>query len=40
LEATYRRLKHAYRLEEWGTLKIKGKGEMRTYLLFGRMGST
>jgi class 3 adenylate cyclase len=36
-EETYRRLKHAYLLEERGTLKIKGKGEMRTYLLTGRM---
>ncbi len=38
-EETYRRLKHAYRLEERGTLKIKGKGEMRTYLLSGRIDS-
>jgi class 3 adenylate cyclase len=38
-EETYAKLKHAYRLEERGTLKIKGKGEMRTYLLTGRMAS-
>jgi class 3 adenylate cyclase len=38
-EETYRRLKHAYRMEERGNLKIKGKGEMRTYLLTGRIAS-
>ncbi len=38
-EETYRRLKHTYRMEERGTLKIKGKGEMRTYLLTGRIGT-
>ena len=38
-EETYRRLKHAYRLEGRGALKIKGKGEMHTYLLTGRVGS-
>ena len=38
-EETYEKLKHAYHLEERGTLKIKGKGEMRTYLLTGRMAS-
>lgn len=36
-EETYARLKHAYCLEKRGTLKIKGKGEMLTYLLTGRM---
>jgi adenylate cyclase len=38
-EETYEKLKHVYRLEERGTLKIKGKGEMRTYMLTGRMES-
>ena len=38
-EETYEKLKHAYHLEERGTLKIKGKGEMRTYMLTGRMAS-
>ena len=38
-EETYERLKHAYRLEERELQKIKGKGEMRTYLLTGRIAS-
>lgn len=38
-EETFARLKHAYHMEERGTLKIKGKGEMRTYMLTGRMSS-
>ena len=36
-EATYEKVKHAYLLEDRGAVKIKGKGEMRTYLLTGRM---
>jgi adenylate cyclase len=35
-ERTYRRLKDRYLLEERGTIDVKGKGEMRTYLLHGR----
>lgn len=35
-EATYYHLQHRYQFEERGTLKVKGKGEMRTYLLKGR----
>ena len=38
-EETYRKLKHAYRMEERGTLRIKGKGEMHTYLVAGRIAS-
>lgn len=34
--ATYERLKHKYVFEERGLLPIKGKGEMKTYLLLGR----
>jgi len=35
-EEAYKRLKHLYVLEERGTLNIKGKGDMRTYLVLGR----
>jgi class 3 adenylate cyclase/CheY-like chemotaxis protein len=34
--ATYERLKDKYRFQERGTLEVKGKGEMVTYLLLGR----
>jgi adenylate cyclase len=34
--ATYERLKENYRLLERGTISIKGKGEMKTYILEGR----
>jgi class 3 adenylate cyclase/AmiR/NasT family two-component response regulator len=35
-EATYLRLKDKYLFEEWGTVNVKGKGEMITYLVIGR----
>lgn len=38
-EETYRRLKDRYLFEERGLISIKGKGEMRTYLLTGRLTS-
>ena len=34
---TYERLKHAYRFEERGVILVKGKGEMTTYVLAGRL---
>lgn len=34
---TYQRLKDKYKFEERGMVAIKGKGEMKTYLLTGRM---
>ena len=35
-EATYRQLQDEYAFEERGMVQVKGKGEMRTYLLLGR----
>jgi class 3 adenylate cyclase len=34
-EAAYRRLQSAYAFEDRGVVQVKGKGEMRTYLLTG-----
>lgn len=34
--ATYERLKNLYEFEERGCISVKGKGEIRTYLLTGR----
>jgi len=36
-EAVFRRLRHAFRLEEHGTVDLKGHGPMRTYWLVGRL---
>jgi class 3 adenylate cyclase len=36
--ATYERLKDKYLFEERGTIDVKGKGEMNTYLLKSRIG--
>jgi adenylate cyclase len=38
-DAVYERLKHSYVFEERGNIHVKGKGEMRTYLLKGRIPS-
>jgi class 3 adenylate cyclase len=39
-EAAHERLREAYSFEERGVVMIKGKGEMRTYLLTGRRDAT
>jgi adenylate cyclase len=36
--ATYERLKDKYEFEERGCIPVKGKGEVRTYLLIGQKG--
>ena len=36
-EATYNRLQHQYLFKERGVISVKGKGEMVTYFLLGRM---
>ncbi|MCS6815613.1 MAG: adenylate/guanylate cyclase domain-containing protein, partial [Cyanobacteria bacterium] len=36
-ETTYERLRDRYQFEPRGTVKIKGKGEMQTYLLRGKL---
>jgi class 3 adenylate cyclase len=37
-EAVYERLRSAYDFEARGSIEIKGKGQLRTYLLTGRSG--
>ncbi|MCT7977071.1 adenylate/guanylate cyclase domain-containing protein [Laspinema olomoucense] len=39
-ETTYQLLQDKYKFEERGVIDIKGKGEMKTYFLTGRNGST
>lgn len=36
-EETYSRLKHQYNFRERGFIDVKGKGQMKTYLLMGRL---
>jgi PAS domain S-box-containing protein len=36
-EETYKRLQHQYLFEQRGLIPVKGKGEMMTYFLIGRM---
>jgi adenylate cyclase len=38
--STYERLRGRYRLEERGTVDVKGKGPMATYLLLGPIPSS
>ena len=38
--AAYECLKDAYQFEERGTIEVKGKGEMMTYLLTGSKNHT
>jgi class 3 adenylate cyclase len=35
-QTTYERLRDNYLFEERGVIEVKGKGEMRTYLLIGQ----
>jgi adenylate cyclase len=35
-EQAYERLRHEYTFAERGRIQVKGKGEMRTWLLLGR----
>jgi class 3 adenylate cyclase len=35
----YERLRHRFAFDERGVVEVKGKGEMVTYLLVGRLGS-
>jgi class 3 adenylate cyclase len=37
-EEVYERLKEQYHFEKRGTVQVKGKGKMTTYLLTGRNG--
>jgi adenylate cyclase len=37
-EYVYSLIKQEYVLQERGTVKVKGKGEMRTYFLIGKKG--
>jgi PAS domain S-box-containing protein len=39
-ESTYALLRHAYHLEPRGTISVKGKGKMSTYLLLGKRDPT
>ncbi len=39
-ERTYKRLKYKYTFKERGIINVRGKGEMKTYLLQGKMNPT